>query len=87
MVVAQYHSFLVCLLTHAEAKGAHAAPATIPTPTPAATPVAAASGAGDAAGLGEKITAQGEKVRTLKTAKKDKAEVDAAVKELLALKV
>ncbi|XP_037079288.1 bifunctional glutamate/proline--tRNA ligase-like, partial [Pollicipes pollicipes] len=53
---------------------------------PAATAAAAAVGAGDAADLGQKIAAQGDKVRQLKTAKAEKAAIDAEVKTLLALK-
>merc|ERR1711887_484759 len=41
---------------------------------------------GPAAEIDGKIKAQGDKVRQLKTDKADKAAVDAAVKELLALK-
>jgi len=41
---------------------------------------------GKAAEIDAKIKAQGEKVRSLKTAKADKSEIDAAVKELLSLK-
>ena len=37
--------------------------------------------------LGAKISAQGDKVRQLKSNKADKAEIDAAVQVLLSLKV
>lgn len=62
--------------------------------TSTAAPAAAAagktatvsSGASSADGLLEKITAQGNLVRDLKTQKAEKAKIDAAVKDLLALK-
>ncbi|XP_049878021.1 bifunctional glutamate/proline--tRNA ligase isoform X2 [Pectinophora gossypiella] len=52
------------------------------TPAPAATQVAG----GDTAKLNEEITKQGDLVRTLKSAKAEKAKVDEAVKVLLELK-
>ncbi|KAH8279990.1 hypothetical protein KR018_011831, partial [Drosophila ironensis] len=58
-------------------------PGTVPPPT--ATP-AAASANGSVDQILSQITAQGDKVRELKTAKADKATVDAAVTTLLGLK-
>ena len=54
-------------------------------PTPAAAPSAASSGS-DADALNDQLTSQGDKVRTLKTAKADKAEIESAVTILLDLK-
>ncbi|XP_050551478.1 bifunctional glutamate/proline--tRNA ligase isoform X1 [Spodoptera frugiperda] len=57
-------------------------------PSPAASKPAAApsSSSGDAASLNEQITKQGDLVRSLKSAKAEKAKVDEAVKALLDLK-
>lgn len=55
-------------------------------PAESKTSVQAPSGGNSEVELLEKITAQGDKVRTLKTNKADKATVDAAVKALLQLK-
>ena len=43
--------------------------------------------AGESGDLDARIAAQGEQVRKLKTSKADKADIDAAVKTLLGLKV
>ena len=60
-------------------------PAAVATPAPAPAPAAAPSG--DAQKLADAITEQGNVVRELKSAKPaDKAKVDAAVAQLLALK-
>jgi bifunctional glutamyl/prolyl-tRNA synthetase len=48
--------------------------------------VAAATPSGDAKSLDQQISKQGDLVRSLKTAKADKAKVDEAVKLLLDLK-
>merc|ERR1719370_775560 len=66
---------------------AKAAPAKAP-PAKASTPpkVEGPALSGEAKELDAKVTAAGEKVRALKTAKAEKAEVDEAVKVLLALK-
>ena len=53
---------------------------------PPAPVEAASSGADDGDKLNEDITEQGNKVRDLKSKKADKAEIDAAVKQLLELK-
>merc|ERR1712098_318347 len=59
-----------------------------PAAAPAAEkkPEVKAEAAGPGAEIDEKIKAQGDAVRNLKTAKADKAEIDAAVKLLLQLK-
>ena len=49
-----------------------------------APPLSESSGGDD---LGAKVGAQGDKVRELKGKKADKAEIDAAIKTLLELKV
>ncbi|KAM7423657.1 hypothetical protein PAMA_000151 [Pampus argenteus] len=59
------------------------APAPAPAPAPAAS---SPSSAPAASGLYEKVAEQGEVVRKLKTGKAPKDQVDAAVKQLLALK-
>uniref|UniRef100_A0A8C6VY94 Bifunctional glutamate/proline--tRNA ligase n=1 Tax=Nothobranchius furzeri TaxID=105023 RepID=A0A8C6VY94_NOTFU len=56
-----------------------------PTPTPASAP-APASASNSAPDLFASIVAQGEAIRNLKAAKAPKEEIDAAVKQLLALK-
>ncbi|XP_043238760.1 bifunctional glutamate/proline--tRNA ligase-like [Amphibalanus amphitrite] len=53
---------------------------------PGAAPAASGNSAASAADLNAQITAQGDKVRQLKSAKADKAAVDAEVNALLALK-
>ena len=64
-----------------------AKPAAAPAPAPASAPAPAASPSSDAQKLADAITEQGSVVRELKTAKPaDKAKVDAAVAQLLALK-
>ncbi|XP_066559090.1 bifunctional glutamate/proline--tRNA ligase isoform X2 [Amia ocellicauda] len=55
-------------------------------PPKVSSPTAPPSGSGDVAGLLSRVAAQGETVRKLKTEKAPKDQVDAAVKELLALK-
>lgn len=68
------------------------APAAVPEAAPEAAPAAApaapaAPGAvDDAAEIAARVTAQGDQVRQLKAAKADKAQIDAAVAELLRLK-
>ncbi|KAM7015995.1 bifunctional glutamate/proline--tRNA ligase isoform 2-T2 [Tautogolabrus adspersus] len=62
------------------------APAPAPTPAPAPAPVHSSPSPAPAAGLYEKVAEQGEMVRKLKVAKAPKDQVDAAVKQLLALK-
>ncbi|XP_048106277.1 bifunctional glutamate/proline--tRNA ligase [Alosa alosa] len=66
----------------AKGKG-KASPAAVPA---AAPPAAAPSAASDAVAVFNRVVAQGETVRQLKTAKAPKEQVDAAVKQLLALK-
>ncbi|XP_063428728.1 bifunctional glutamate/proline--tRNA ligase-like isoform X1 [Mytilus trossulus] len=59
-----------------------------PDDPPKATLTSATSSVkGDAGKLNEEIAAQGNKVRDLKSAKASKADIDAAVKALLALKI
>ncbi|XP_031435623.1 bifunctional glutamate/proline--tRNA ligase isoform X1 [Clupea harengus] len=60
------------------------APPTSPAPTPSAP---AATATGGANGIYERVSQQGELVRKLKSEKAAKDQVDAAVKQLLALKV
>jgi len=68
-------------------KPAEAAKPASAKPAPAAAqPDAAKQLTGKAAEIDGKIKAQGEQVRSLKAAKADKTDVDAAVKELLSLK-
>ncbi|XP_075982844.1 glutamyl-prolyl-tRNA synthetase isoform X3 [Anticarsia gemmatalis] len=55
-------------------------------PGAAPAPAAAPSPAGDASSLNQEITKQGDLVRSLKSAKAEKAKVDEAVKALLELK-
>jgi len=62
-------------------------PGTVPpTAAPAASPAPSAGANDTVAQILSQITAQGDKVRELKSAKADKATVDAAVKTLLSLK-
>nr|DBA27273.1 TPA: hypothetical protein GDO54_011436 [Pyxicephalus adspersus] len=61
-------------------------PAPAPAPAPANTPSPAAANSSDAKTLYDKVTAQGDLVRKLKTEKAPKGEIDAAVKALLTLK-
>ncbi|CAC5405711.1 EPRS [Mytilus coruscus] len=56
------------------------------TPPSTGTPPAAASTGGSAVDINNKIAAQGDKVRQLKSDKASKTDIDAAVKALLALK-
>ncbi|KAJ8713866.1 hypothetical protein PYW08_007486 [Mythimna loreyi] len=55
-------------------------------PGAAPAPAATSAPSGDAASLDQQITAQGDLVRSLKSAKAEKAKVDEAVKSLLDLK-
>ncbi|KAL7405656.1 hypothetical protein ABVT39_005011 [Epinephelus coioides] len=57
-----------------------------PSPAPTAPAAPAANAANAATGLYEKVAEQGEMVRKLKAEKASKDQVDAAVKQLLALK-
>ncbi|XP_072266395.1 bifunctional glutamate/proline--tRNA ligase [Pyxicephalus adspersus] len=61
-------------------------PAPAPAPAPANTPSPAAANSSDAKTLYDKVTAQGDLVRKLKTEKAPKPQVDGAVKTLLELK-
>jgi len=62
-------------------------PGTVPpTAAPASSPAPSATANDTVAQILSQITAQGDKVRELKSAKADKATVDAAVKTLLSLK-
>ena len=68
----------------AAAPAAGTAPAPSATSTPAASAITSSS---DETSFAAKVAEQGEQVRVLKSEKKDKATIDAAVKELLVLKV
>ncbi|EDW24465.1 GL24160 [Drosophila persimilis] len=57
-----------------------------PAPAPAKAAAAAPTGSDSVGTILAQITSQGDKVRELKTAKADKATIDAAVKTLLGLK-
>ncbi|XP_044315088.1 bifunctional glutamate/proline--tRNA ligase isoform X2 [Drosophila rhopaloa] len=62
-------------------------PGTVPQPAaPVASPAPSATANDSVAQILSQITAQGDKVRELKSAKADKPTVDAAVKKLLSLK-
>eukprot|EP00079_Xenopus_tropicalis_P010834 XP_002936063.2 PREDICTED: bifunctional glutamate/proline--tRNA ligase isoform X1 [Xenopus tropicalis] len=67
-----------------EVTGQEYKPGSAPAQKPAPSP--AASSSGDAKAIYEKVSAQGETVRKLKTEKAPKDQVDGAVKTLLALK-
>ena len=61
-------------------------PGASPAPAKAASPAGAAGSAGSAGDINNAIAAQGDAVRKLKADKAAKADIDEAVKKLLALK-